>query len=1213
MAVADTWKQIQGYSPAQLQQFITSQGVAYHPGFICAETTTAVLKANGINTPDANTLAVSYKDFGNSVSPAQAQVGDTVYFTPYSSGTTGHVGVITGFNPDGTAIVHSGNGTSVEVSNVDLTADRHVGGIYDVGARGDGGTNPNPPDANAAPGGATGDGAGGSGTGAGGAAAGAGGAAGAVAGAPGGAGCMGGGLDIPKMLGMAGLMQNLGGVAANAAMSAGMALLSGGGIQGALGAGLGSAAGAFGNALGYDLGGAAGQIVGQTLGGALGAIVAGKSPVQALTGAAFGALSSMGGNLIPALSGVMPPQIASAAINGLTSALGSMGSNAPKGAAMQFAIAGGLSGAISSYVGNMTGNYAAGSVLGSVAAGAINGNLPNLNSGGVQVNAQLKFTNLIGTVSSSVSGNKEVVGAISEAMAMKFGPVNGGYGAKAKNMQDAMTFSVTTLGQNISAISADLIAMGTWNASEPMRLMQPGYVCQQILDKGLGEHTGLTQQLLELKLPVAGINNPLFDGLSQKALSNLNDPETISFIKSAFNMTTDITSLGDLTNLQVMMPTSKTYLPVHNFRELGIQFSIIGINTDTNMRAIGMAFSKIETGTDLNHISTVTSDTVTQVGQNLMGVYGYGGGTFGEQTMADFIGTAAGYVHTDTIPVITSSTEYIMNHPDAATLKDLTLKLTDTLNGKYTDVGTPGDDANGVPSVAASITVPGVGTFSSLDDAVLTFVPLIEAQQSALLASTDPALQDHIQKLTVAYNASCAQLVREANNLYTHNINLFDETPSEPSDAQMFMDSLETLGLQTGYGQPAEYIERVASNDLYGDSIKYVMRQARNAAALADLGINVDQYKLPQSQYYRNPEQFYQNLYTGNMPAKPQFRATPVYPAQPGDVYNYVRNKTLTPYNDIPLTSPQKDELYVDTQWTDVPTTIAEGIGRQVVKDAIDKYVLIVDNGTVIGSYQTPAVGSFTSLGRTINYGTFNPITGNVTTPGTVVPSTNIIGNTISPGTTFPGNVTTGNTNTGNDLLGTVIPGQPGNANNTITSNPSGPSGTILPMNNHGLVVGGGNALTPNQITDAQGNPIVLQDNKIMGADLLIVNLNGESVPFGKVVSNGLILLNNEYFVATMMQIVNKSLYGDISTTKYTNPFNTDQMIFGVLELLAQVTNQNIEALMRTITGGLIAGGLLSKLLAKFGTRRSLYDTGNSRNDPAVWGDSGPGANPYKI
>lgn len=961
-----------------------------------------------------------------------------------------------------------------------------------------------------------------------------------------GSGCQSAGASPAKLTGMAGLMQNLGGVAQGAAMSAGMALLSGGGIQGAMGAALGSAGGAFGNALGTDLGGAAGAFAGQTLGGALGGIVAGQNPLQALSGSAFGALSSMGGSLIPGLSNVMPPELAQGAIAGLSSALGSVASGAPLGTAMQFGLMGGLQGTIAAYAGNMTGNPALGSVAGSVAIGALNGTISGLNTG-IQSTAggNLKFASTISSVAATVAGNQSMTASIAEAVAMKFGPVNGGYGAKARNMQDAMTFSITTLGQNISAIAADLIAIGNWDASQPMRLMQPGYICKQILDRGLGERTGLLDTLNTFQLPIAGIDNPLFDTLAQNALESIADPEVISTIKTAFLTTVNnITTLGDLTNLQIMMPASYSYMPIHNFRELGIQFAIIGISTDNTMRQVGMAFSKIETSTDLNNISQTQSPLSQSDAAVLTQIYGFGGGAMGEQTMADFIGTSAGYVHSDTIPVITAATKYITAHPASATLNTLTTKLADTLTNKYTDLGAAGDPAAGVPTVPGSIDIPGVGTFDTLDDAIYQFIILIEAEHRAILDTNDPVLQEQLKKLDVAYKASCSQLIKEANNLYVHNIDLFDETPAQPSDAESFMDNLESWAHQTGYGGPADFVERVATNDVYGDCMKYVMRQARNAAALEGLGINTDQYRLPQSQYFRDPNAFYQNLYTGNMPATPLFKLAPVFPAYPGDVYDYQKNKALAPYQDIPLLPDQKTETYIDTQWADNPTSITEGIGRTVVKNALDNYVSLVDNKTVIGSYLSPSNGSTTNSPLNADY----------------------------PGGTLPGG---------------------GNGNSGLQSGQRNSGG-----------------FGPNQLTDSLGNPI-FDNNSSMGADLLITNLNGEAVAFGKVDNTGVLLLNNEYFVTTMMQIVNRSLYGDIQTTKYNNPFNTDQMIFGVLELLAQVNSQNINALMRTVTGGLIANGLLSQLMVKFGTRRSLYDTGTSRNDPAAWGDSGPGAKPY--
>ena len=917
------------------------------------------------------------------------------------------------------------------------------------------------------------------GGGAGGAGAGAAAAAGASVPA---AGCLGASTSIASLLGGAGLASAIGGVAANAVMAGGLALLSGGGLQGALGAVLGSAGGALGNALGASLGGAAGAIVGQTLGGALGSIAAGANPLQALSGAAFGALGQMGGSLIPALSGVMPAALASAAVGGLTGILGQVAAGVPKGAAAQFILAGGLGGAIGGAVGNMTGNFSYGAVSGAVASGLLNGSI-NLNGGSGSLYSSpngtfnpAQFANNIAMVAATASNNRNMVGAISEAVSQGFGATqSAGYGARTRNMQDALTFSVSTLGQNLNAVSSDMLSLGKWDATNLMRLMQPGNIATQILMKGLGDYTGLNDALVAAGVPLAGLDNPLFDRVTQTVLNGITEPEVIYTVKAAFAMNTNFANLGELTNLSKMMPMSFQYLPVKSFRELGVQLAIIGVSASATIYDIGFAFSKIETATDLNNVAQMNQPLPPSIAQPLMELYGYGGGTFGEQTMADFIGSAAGYVHNDTIPVINDTTKYIENHPDAALLTTLIYLFKDTMDGKYTTLGTPGDTASGIPGEDGYITVPfpaGLGgsqTFTTLDAAVLAFIPLIEAQQQALLNSTDPLLQDNITKLSLAYEASCAQLVRENNNLLNNNINLFDAIPPSPSSCMMFTQMLDQWGLQTGYGQPGEYIERVATNDIFGDAMKYCMRQARNASALSGLGIDVEQYKIPRSQYYREPEGFYNNLYTGQMPPMSQNRRAPVYPRTPTDVYLNNRNTVLrnTGYGDLPLQANQMDEIYYDSIWMDTSSDVLEGIGRSVVKQAIDNSIYI-----------------------------------------------------------------------NND-------------------------------------------------------------------DLLIVNLTGATTAIGKIANNGLLLTNNEFMVTTLMQIVNKLLYGDLSTTKYTNPFNTDQMIYGVLEMLAQLTNQNIDALMKTVTGGLIANGLLARLMQQFGTSRSIYDTRMSRNDPEAWGGTG--------
>jgi len=913
----------------------------------------------------------------------------------------------------------------------------------------------------------------------------------------GGAGCAGGGMSPAQMMAGAGILGNLGGLAQGALMSGAMAALGGAGLQGIMGAALGSAAGALGNSLGASLGGAMGGIVGQTLGGALGAIVSGQNPLQALSGAAFGALSSMGAGLIPGLSNVMPAGLAQAAMGGLSGVLGQIASG--KSPSVSMALAGGLSGMINSVTNNMTGNPTLGATLGAVAAGAITGQLQGLNSAASGKIDLGKYANLIGTAAAVVSSNKTMVGAIAEATSQGFGNTVGGYGSTTRNMQDAMTFGISTLGQNISAVSTDLIALGNWDATNLMRLMQPGNVAIQILNAGIGDLIGLTDAFYSYDIPIAGLDNPVYDRITIAVLSKINDPNGIALVQTTINMTTKINNLADLCNFQLMMPTSYTNMPANNFREFGIHLATIGINTADTLKNIGIAFSKIETSSDLNHVSQLSQPMPPEIANSLMQLYGYGGGSLGEQTMADIIGTPAGYVHTDTIPVITASSEIIMNHSATAKLKILTNLLTDTLAGKYTKIGDDGDpNANPpVPSDNGSIVVPfpdGSQTFSTLDDAILAFIPLIEAEHQALLNNTDPALQDAINKLNLAWNASCAQIIKENNNLIAHDIDIFDPTPTTPDGAMMFAQNLEQWGLETGYGQAGHYLERIASNDLYGDCIKYSMRQARNAAALEGLGIDTEKFKLPRSHYYREPENFYQTLYTGTMPAKPQNVRAVIYPRTPTDVYITDRTKALQDlgYSDsVPLLNNQKDEIYYDSLWTNTDPAVLENIGQSVVKNVINSNILVK----------------------------------------------------------FPN--------------------------------------------------------------------IVLKD------------LTGNERTIAQIKPTGLLLTNNDYFVTTLLNLVNRALYGDLITTKYDNPFNTDQMIYGMLELLSQVNYQNIAALLQTTTGGIIGSGLLTILqqifqkgavggLPGFNAEdfvpgqgsRSLFNTTMDRNDPAAWGATGPDSVP---
>ena len=76
-------------------------------------------------------------------------------------------------------------------------------------------------------------------------------------------------------------------------------------------------------------------------------------------------------------------------------------------------------------------------------------------------------------------------------------------------------------------------------------------------------------------------------------------------------------------------------------------------------------------------------------GDLLLSLFGYGGGTLGEITMVDFMGTAAGYVHTEAFEHITAANDYLMTIPEGKELARRIAIMSDLINGKFTIPGLP--------------------------------------------------------------------------------------------------------------------------------------------------------------------------------------------------------------------------------------------------------------------------------------------------------------------------------------------------------------------------------------------------------------------------------------------------------------------------------------------------------------------------------------------
>jgi hypothetical protein len=854
--------------------------------------------------------------------------------------------------------------------------------------------------------------------------------------APGtGAGCASAGLGIFGAIAAAGLLGGLG-AAVSTALGAASQALGITAITGAMSGALSAATGALSGGLAQITGGIG-------------------SAINTLSGGAFNSLSQIGSGILPSLTGVLPKELQQVAGGALGGAIGGAvgGFLGPLNAVMrnplnlpnavqQFAAAGGLNGMIRQVSNNMVTGAAAG--------------------------ASASFVQTMGLASAMSGISNSMVGAVAEAKALAFGASGpGAMGANFVNNNGVISFGMSALTSNLPAAASNLQNLGSFSTSNMLRLQQPSSVAKQILSAGLGNTTGLTQQLVRNNIPVAGLDNPQYDTKVQTILSSISDPTAVGAVSSQFNIGKQIDHLGQLTDLSYMCPDLYATGPSKSFADLGQHLTSLGVTKSKTFDEIGAGLSKVDAGFDLNHMSQMSTPMYPPAVDTINQTFGYGGGSIGELTMADFIGTPAGYVHNDTLPLITDANNKIMATADGQELNRRIQILNNLFTGAYHVSGDAG--GNGQPSQPDTININGT-VYYTLDDAVQAQIASIESQLSVIKSNPDPTIQAAIAASEAAHAASCAQILKENHHCSTMGVDIFAHTENNPVSAYVFADGLPYYGQNTGYGQMGDYLERVAQDNIYGDAIKAAMRQGRNAAALETLGVNVDRFKLPHSKYYRDPTGFYLDAYSGDLPPVPDALLDTYIPQTGQEIYSDTRNRMLVDngYDPSKMLAAQADELYYDLQWNNTNNKVLEDIGLTTVGQAVDSNIIV------------------------------------------------------------------------------------------------------------------------------------------LGDKMYIIGLDRSQTQFATINPSGLLLTNNDAFVATFLSIVNKILYGDIGTTKYDNPFATEQMTYGMLEMLSQITPNNIEGLRNTLLGNTVMRNLLNKLGAVFDQLLQVTNTGMDRNIVAPWGGAGP-------
>ena len=480
-----------------------------------------------------------------------------------------------------------------------------------------------------------------------------------------------------------------------------------------------------------------------------------------------------------------------------------------------------------------------------------------------------------------------------------FGSLHKDYNAMITQGFGSLTTSLDDLGRDLSELGyladmTDLFRIGT-----------PGQICSQIIMLGVGYESGVLQAIHSIGLTVKDINSFESDDIAFDILGGIADEAAIDSVLAVLEINRDgLASLADLCDPEVLFPRSLDNNEFVELNEIAPHLAMCGIGNIQTLAELGRMLQSMETlhdATALNALIQPTSLTeIDSLQGKLAPVSHYSGNN--DLTVADFIGTAAGYTHVTTLPKIVERQEALWASALTNDLQSLLALLQDTIDGVYTN-----------PS---NVIVPNTGgytfgTYYYLDDAVTDFNDAIVLEMDAVNAGATGDDAIALYELQNYHNESVGQLYKEQYLRQQYGIAIstdgksterfysdgsttvftasgsfqsantvdvyidgayqfkseftvsttagtitFGTAPDSGSLIEVLYDngmikpgantnnlwnfatSLEEYGNQTGFGRESDFLTRIVTDDYHGQRIKAVMIQSRNKAKAEAFGIS---------------------------------------------------------------------------------------------------------------------------------------------------------------------------------------------------------------------------------------------------------------------------------------------------------------------------------------------------------------------------------------
>ena len=237
-----------------------------------------------------------------------------------------------------------------------------------------------------------------------------------------------------------------------------------------------------------------------------------------------------------------------------------------------------------------------------------------------------------------------------------------------------------------------------------------------------------------------------------------------------------------------------------------LQNTMINLGVQGNNVTLGKFVGGMQTQatTFLNQVNVLLPQSVTTTLTPLMGT---GSGLFGNPTMSDMMGTAAGATHTASFTTINNTLNSLLNSSVGQSLYTTAVALQTAIQ-----------TSTGIPAA-----------LSAFQSAVTTFNSTTQ---------TNSDLNTTVTNANSAYTASQTQLSKEVSNLSLAGINLSSQSapPTGPGPVLNMANKLHDFGVDKQQLGHNELFAGIATNDLTGDAIVASLQEGRNLSTSYAVG-----------------------------------------------------------------------------------------------------------------------------------------------------------------------------------------------------------------------------------------------------------------------------------------------------------------------------------------------------------------------------------------